>query len=72
MACARRSCLSAGGCGASSAATASGSEDSPMRWLAKKLADHAIAAVTAIPIIATSSHNAVRRIMSLASYPAPD
>jgi hypothetical protein len=43
-----------------------------MRWLAKKLADHAIAAVTAIPIIATSSHNAVRRIMSLASYPAPD
>lgn len=56
--------------GASPVVTDSGSDESPIRWSARRLADHAIAALTAIPSTATAIHITVRRIMRWASYSA--
>lgn len=49
------------GGGASPAATDSGSDESPMRWPARVLADHATTALLAIPRRATLTQRAVRR-----------
>ncbi len=56
--------------GASPDATDSGSEDSPMCWLASRVADHATPALNAIPSNAPI-HNAARRLIVGRRYSAP-